>query len=284
MALEPDDVTIVCSVDYLKIFIESPNRYMLTQILKNTPGFNFMGHVVSSVNKNWHCDEYRVYPGDEIKEIYHEYSTENEYIQLIKLSRPTIELNEHINNFIKVNGVQCKLSRIEFPFDIYPKRTGVSLKEIKKWVEMHLLQLYVPAKVKEFRYKDTYYTRPTRGLKGQTSRGMKVYIKNESFVRCELELLRPYIKRKELEFSNNNISLELSKNFRFVEFDNKKFNRYLLKDKKASPFKRHARSMMENKRRVNEVYMGNRASKFFSNINEWNELIQRVFNEYHIKE
>ena len=281
MMLRPEDVTIETSVDYLKIFIESPHRYLLTQILKSTPGFNYWGHIVSSNNKNWHCDEYRIYIGDDIKEVFHEYSIERSSIQLIKLSQPTYELKEYILNFMKENDIKCKLSRIEFPFDIYPKRTGLSLKEIKKWIEMHLLQLYVPAKVKEFRFKDTYYTRPTRGLKGQTNRGMKVYIKNESFVRCELELLRPDIKKKELEFSTENISLELSKNFRFVNFDKKKFNRYLLKDKKASPFKRHARSMMEIKRRVNEVYMGNKASKFFKNIDNWNLMIQRVFNMYH---
>ena len=285
MILETDDVSIQTSVDYLKIFIESPQRKMLIKLLKVTPGFNFMAHVVSNNNKNWQCDEYFIYVGYEIKKIYHEYSIEKEYIQLIKLLQPTIELHEYINNFIKINGIQCKLSRIEFPFDIYPKRSGISLNDIKNWVEMHLLQLYIPAKVKEFRIKDTFYTRPTRKLSGQASRGMKVYIKNNSFVRCELELLRPYIKRNKMEFtSTHNIALELSRNFRFVEFDMKKFNKYLVKDKIPSPFKRHPRSMMEIKRRVNDVFPGNKAAKFFIRMNQWDYELQRVFNIYHKKQ
>jgi hypothetical protein len=276
--MEPTDITTNISIDYVQLFTNNNSHYI--------------SNILSSISKpekhrrnnNWESNQYQLidYKQNPYK-IIHSFNLENLQLNTIKICQPTLLQQFHLNNVLNNLKINHQLSKFELSFDMSPSTAAtVTNGDIKEWIAMHLFQKYVPTKVNAFWIEDTFYTRPTRMKNGCGHRGVKLYEKLLNYklvTRCELEMKRSYIKKRNIQFPITTIKDPLKNTLVFYEFDKDKFRDYLSENNKRFS-NNQAKSMMELHRYVTKQ-TGN-SKKYFKPLDIWNEYFQKALDEFNL--
>jgi len=139
---------------------------------------------------------------------------------LLKIHDPHEALLELFHSFFRFRDIHPKVSQIELAFDFFTP----NVMDLAGFLESHLF--LKNQRTKSFRFKTTFYLNNGR----KSSKGQKIYVKKldntgEEFVRVELTLRRPLIRRLGLDFPPAVEDLAL---LRFFEF--RRFNEEPLRD------------------------------------------------------
>jgi len=148
---------------------------------------------------------------------------------------------------------------------------------------MHMHQKYVPKNIDPFWYEDTFYSRPTRLKQGSGTRGLKLYEKLfgvQAVVRCEIEMKRKYLRRKGMKFPLTEINDPVANTLVFYEFDQKKFENYMSKNK-LRRFREQPRSMQELIKKVKKK--DQHWQKYFKPLHKWNEKFQQAVEIFNLE-
>jgi hypothetical protein len=234
--------------------------------------FLYKGHYI---NGEWASDHYTI---DEYK-IIHSYSIKYNSWNTLKVCQPSSTVSYAIHNLLTDNQIQYKLSVVEIPFDITPTN-GVELDDLQLFLETSLYQPYCPVnKNTEFKYNNaTYYTKRTRN---SNSRGMKIYTKNKSFVRCELELKKNALKKLKWKDITSICltNINISKYFRLLRFDTQKIAKFIKRKKiKRNPISSFSIPFMKNRRRLSKLTKN--WLRFTKCISNWNDYFQNTIERY----
>lgn len=137
---------------------------------------------------------------------------------LITIHDPNKELIDLLTSFCLYNKIKLIVSRIEFAYD-FILLSNKERNELYNFMKYFLFMKKSRSMPSE-KYKSTYYA---NNLK-KSSKGLKVYHKNisigERFVRLELTLKRPPVKKLKITPNLDTIdSIDLSKFFSFMSVD-----------------------------------------------------------------
>ena len=111
---------------------------------------------------------------------------------------------------------------------------------------------------------------------------MKVYQKDNSFVRCELELKKHSLKKSGWRDITSIClpKLNINKLFKLMYFDKEKIDRFVkMKKVKRNPIPSHSAPFMKIKRKLYKLTKNwLRFTKCFSN---WNKYLQSTIEKHH---
>ena len=277
--MEPTDITTNILIDYTQIFSKNNSHYIskiLTSISKPQKHRR---------NNNWESKQYQLkdYKQNPYK-IIHSYNLDNLLLNTIKICQPTLLQQIHLNNVLNNLKINHQLSKFELSFDMSPSTAAtVTNGDIKEWIAMHLFQKYVPKKVNAFWVENTFYSRPTRNKHNCGCRGVKLYEKQLNYklmIRCEIEMKRPYIKKRNIRFPITSINDPVKNTFVFYQFKEDKFKDYLSKQNKRLS-NNQSKSMMELYRYVTN--QTDNPKKYFKPMKNWNEYFQKALDEFNVK-
>ena len=224
--MEPTDIKIYVKIDYIQLYSGDNASYISNKLSQF--------YIEDSFRRieNWASNKYFI-NNDFV--LIHSYNSENYYQNTLKICQPTIQQQIHLHKLLDNLKIRHQLSKFELSFDMTPTAAGTATGEIQDWMAMHMHQKYVPKNVDPFWYEDTFYTRPTRQVQGRANRGLKLYQKllagSDEIIRCEIEMKRSYCRRKDISFPLTNIHDPVSNTMTFLDFDQKKFEKYMSKNK-----------------------------------------------------
>jgi len=267
--IRPEDTIMNVSIDYIKLALLYESKYEIQKILCNN--FDRKKHFRG---KKWDGD---VYDFNGYK-IIHTYLREFNNCNVLRLSQPTTTVAHDIHDLLIDYKIDYVLSMMEISFDCTPVN-NIQLDDLQLFFERTLYQLYCPVnKYCEFHIGKTFYSKKTRRTK---SCGIKVYPKEDHFIRFELELKNHALKRVGWKYITDIDVMDITTSlyFRLLVFDLIKVSRYLKsKGKMRNPVTCTTMPFMTMKRIISQ-YAKN-WSRYTKNLDEWNKYFQESLWKY----